>query len=400
MERSVRQQAPIVEVPPRPMDLWLLAIVLGLLVIGTVEVFSSSAVYALNKHGDSFYFLKRQLAWLGLGMGAMAFGAMSDYRWLRRWTYPLLLTALVLLIGVLLFGVKINGARRWFMFGPISVQPVELAKLSLVCYLAYSLSKKADQVKTFSVGFVPHLLVCAIMMGLLLKQPDLGSSIILAATTLTLLFVAGTKISYLALAVLAAAPLAYGMIIGTPWRLQRFMAYFNPEAYKQGVAYQIVQAQIGIGSGGTTGTGLGLGRQQLGYMPEGHSDFIMSTVGEEFGFVGICVVLLLFAGLIWRGIVAALNARDSFGSYLAFGITLGFAYQALINTGVVLGLLPAKGLTLPFVSYGGSSLLMSMFLTGLLLNIGQSQPHRKRKSELVNSVGGVRRKQRVVVVVE
>jgi cell division protein FtsW len=400
MERSVRQQAPIAYVPTRPMDLWLLAIVMALLVIGSVEVFSSSAVYALKKHGDSFFFLKRQMAWLGLGLSAMCVGAVSDYRWLRRWTYPLLLCSLALLVGVLIFGVTINGAKRWFMFGPISMQPVELAKLSLVCYLAYSLSKKADKVKTFSVGFVPHLLVCAIMMGLLLKQPDLGSCIILAATTLTMLFVAGTKISYLVLAVLAAAPLAYGMIIGTSWRLERFMAYFNPEAYKQGVAYQIVQAQIGIGSGGTTGAGLGQGRQQLGYMPEGHSDFIMSSVGEEMGFVGICVVLLLFAGLIWRGIVAALNARDSFGSYLAFGITLGFAYQALINTGVVLGLLPAKGLTLPFVSYGGSSLMMSMFLAGLLLNIGQSQPHRTRKSKLVNSVGGVRRRQRVVVVVE
>jgi cell division protein FtsW len=400
MDRIVSQQAPIVEAPTRSTDLWLLAVLLSLLVIGSIEVFSSSAVYALKKHGDSFFFLKRQMAWLCLGFGAMAVGAICDYRWLRRWTYPLLLLSVVLLGGVLAFGATINGARRWYMFGPISVQPVELAKLSLVCYLAYSLSKKADKVKTFSVGFVPHLLVCAIMMGLLLKQPDLGSSIILAATTLTLLFVAGTKISYLALAVLAAAPLAYGMIVGTPWRLQRFMAYFNPEAYKQGVAYQIVQAQIGIGSGGSTGTGLGLGRQQLGYMPEGHSDFILSSVGEELGFVGICFVLFLFGVLIWRGIVAALNARDSFGSYLAFGITLGFAYQALINTGVVLGLLPAKGLTLPFVSYGGSSLMMSMYFAGLLLNIGQSQPHRKRKTQLVNSVGGVRRRQRVVVVVE
>lgn len=400
MERSVKQQAPIVEVPTRPLDLWLLVVLLGLLVVGSVEVFSSSAVYALKKHGDSFFFLKRQMAWLTLGSGALALGAVCDHRWLRRWTYPLLLISLILLGGVLAFGATINGARRWFLFGPVSMQPVELAKLSLVCYLAYSLSKKADKVRTFSVGFVPHLLVCAIMMGLLLKQPDLGSSIILGATTLTLLFVAGTKISYLALAVLAAAPLAYGMIIGTPWRLQRFMAYFNPEAYKQGVAYQIVQAQIGIGSGGSTGAGLGLGRQQLGYMPEGHSDFILSSVGEELGFVGICFVLLLFGVLIWRGILAALNARDSFGSYLAFGITLGFAYQALINTGVVMGILPAKGLTLPFVSYGGSSLMMSMYFAGLLLNIGQSRPHRKRQTQLVNSVGGVRRKQRVVVVVE
>ena len=400
MERSISRQAPIAYAPSRPLDLWLLSAVLGLLVIGSVEVFSSSAVYAFKKHGDSFFFLKRQMAWLALGMGALFAGSAADYRWLRRWTYPLLFLSLLLLGGVLAFGATLNGARRWFMFGPVSVQPVELAKLSLVCYLAYSLSKKADKLKTFSVGFVPHLLVCVIMMGLLLKQPDLGSSIILAATTLTMLFVAGTKISYLALAVLAAAPLAYGMIIGTPWRLQRFMAYFNPEAYKQGVAYQIVQAQIGIGSGGSTGTGLGLGRQQLGYMPEGHSDFILSSVGEELGFVGILLVLLLFGVLIWRGILAALNARDSFGSYLAFGITLGFAYQALINTGVVLGLLPAKGLTLPFVSYGGSSLMMSMYLAGLLINVGRCQPHRKRQRELVNVVGGVRRKQRAVLVVE
>ena len=400
MERSVEKQAPRIDVPERPLDLWLLVAILGLLVIGSIEVFSSSAVYALKKHGDSFFFLKRQAAWMFLGMGALAVGAVSDYRWLRRWTYPLLLLSLVMLVGVLVFGATINGAKRWFMIGPLSFQPVELAKLSLICYLAYSLSKKHDKLKTFSVGFVPHLLVCAIMMGLLLKQPDLGSSIILAATTMTLLFVAGTKISYLLLAVLAAAPLAYAMIIGTPWRLQRFMAYFNPEAYKQGVAYQIVQAQIGIGSGGTTGTGLGLGRQQLGYMPEGHSDFIMSSIGEEMGFVGIALVLVLFSLLIWRGIRAALSSRDSFGSYLAFGISLGFAYQALINTGVVLGILPAKGLTLPFVSYGGSSLMVSMYLAGLLLNIGQAKPSRSKKRELINAVGGTRRRKRAILVVE
>tara|TARA_R110002073_G_scaffold336104_2_gene530367 strand:+ start:20389 stop:21591 length:1203 start_codon:yes stop_codon:yes gene_type:complete len=400
MEGRIKNEVPVAPLESRPMDLWLLAALLGLLVIGSVEVFSSSAVYALKKHGDSFFFLKRQMAWLTLGMGALTLGSVGNYGWLRRWTYPLLAISLCMLCGVLVFGATLNGARRWFMIGPLSFQPVELAKLSLITYLAYSLSKKADKVKTFSVGFVPHLLVCVIMMGLLLKQPDLGSSIILAATTLTMLFVAGTKISYLALAVLAAAPLAYGMIIGTPWRLQRFMAYFNPEAYKQGVAYQVVQAQIGIGSGGTTGAGLGLGRQQLGYMPEGHSDFIMSSIGEEMGFVGICLVLLLFAIIIWRGIRAALDARDSFGSYLAFGITMAFAYQALINTGVVLGILPAKGLTLPFVSYGGTSLMVSMYLAGLLLNIGQCRPAKRRERELVNSVGGTRRKKRAVLVVE
>ena len=398
--RSLDEQRPKASSEVRALDLWLLGALLGLLVIGTTEIFSSSAVYSLKKHGDSFFFLKRQLLFLTLGMGSLALGTIADYRWLRRWTYPLLLFSLALLVGVIFVGATINGARRWFVFGPISFQPVELAKLSLICYLAYSLSKKAEMVKTFSVGFVPHLLVCAIMVVLLLKQPDLGSSIILGATTLTLLFVAGTKISYLALAVLAAAPIAYSMIVGTPWRLQRFMAYFNPEAFSQGVAYQVVQAQIGIGSGGLGGVGLGMGRQQLGYMPEGHSDFIMSSVGEEMGFVGICLVLFLFAVLIWRGIVAALAARDSFGSYLAFGITLSFAYQALINTGVVLGLLPAKGLTLPFVSYGGSSLLISMYLAGLLLNIGRCQPaaHAGQRATR-RKLGGTKRKRRVVVVV-
>lgn len=397
MERVVKAQEPLPPVEARPLDLWLLAALLGLLVIGSIEVFSSSAVYALKKHGDSLYFLKRQLAWLTLGFGSLVLANMGDYRWLRRWTYPLLLASITLLIGVLAFGATLNGARRWFMLGPLSFQPVEVAKLSLICYLAYSLSKKADKVKTFSIGFVPHLLVCGLMMALLLKQPDLGSSIILGATTLTMLFVAGTKISYIALAVLAAAPLAYSMIIGTPWRLQRFMAYFNPEAYKQGVAYQVVQAQIGIGSGGSTGTGLGLGRQQLGYMPEGHSDFIMSSVGEELGFLGICLVLFLFGVLIWRGIVAAWHARDAFGSYLAFGITLNFAYQALINTGVVLGLLPAKGLTLPFVSYGGSSLMVSMYFAGLLLNVGQCRPATSKRKAA--AAGGTRRKKRAVFVV-
>jgi len=395
----VKNQAPVVDLPSRPLDLWLLAALLGLLLLGSIEVFSSSAVYALKKYGDSFFFLKRQLAWLGLGLGALFLGSCGNYRWLRRWTYPLLALSLLLLVSVLLVGGTINGARRWFILGPLSVQPVELAKLALITYLAYSLSKKADKVKSFSVGFVPHLLVCAIMMVLLLKQPDLGSSIILGATTLTLLFVAGTKISYLVLAVLAAAPLAYSMIIGTPWRLQRFMAYFNPEAYSRGVAYQVVQAQIGVGSGGVTGTGLGLGRQQLGYMPEGHSDFIMSSIGEELGFVGVCLVLFLFALLLWRGVRAALGARDAFGSYLAFGITLGFAYQALINTGVVFGILPAKGITLPFVSYGGSSLMVSMFLAGLLLNIGQARPETRRKPLLSSASGGTRRKKRAILVV-
>jgi len=395
---ALTSQAPIQEIPERGTDLVLLGAVLALLVIGTIEVFSSSAVYGLQKHGDSLFFLKRQGIWLLLGMTALWWGARTDYRWLRRYTYPLLALSIGLLIAVLLVGVEINAARRWFQIGPLSFQPAELAKLSLIAYLAYSLGKKKAKVRTFAVGFVPHLLVCAVMMALLLMQPDLGSSIILGATTLTLLFVAGTKISYILLAVLAAAPVAYHLIVGTPWRLQRFMAFFNPEAFSQGVAYQCIQARIALGSGGTTGLGLGEGKQQLGYMPEGHNDFIMASIGEELGYIGFCLVILLFVIILWRGVRAALGARDTFGSYLAFGITVTFGLQALIHTGVVLGALPAKGLTLPFVSYGGSSLIMTLFLAGVLLNIARRPARRPVASVLVNKVGARRRREKAIIL--
>jgi len=398
--RSTRldEQAPVILAPERPVDLVLLAAVLGLVVVGTIEVYSSSAVYALKKSGDASFFLKRQLIWLALGMAALWIGVATDHRWLRRRAHWLLLGAVGALVAVLFVGVTINAARRWFVIGPLSIQPVEVAKLALIAYLAHSLTRKADRVKIFTVGFVPHLLVCCVMMALLLKQPDLGSCLILGATTLTMLFVAGTRSSYILLAVLASAPVVYHFVVGTPWRMQRFLAYFNPEAFSDGVAYQIIQARIAVGSGGATGMGLGDGRQQLGYMPEGHSDFIMASIGEELGFLGVLLVLGLFAVIVWRGGRAALGAREPFGAYLAFGITLGFALQALVNFGVVLGLLPAKGITLPFVSYGGSSLIVSMYLAGILLNVARAGPPAAvRRRELVNLVGARRRKRRAVV---
>ncbi len=396
-DAALRQKA-IYETPSRGVDLVLLCAIIALIVVGTVAIFSSSAVYALKKHDDSFYFLKRHLVWMTLGTGALWVGATMDYRLLKRYAYPLLLLALALLVVVLLFGARINAARRWIALGPLSFQPTEFAKLALVTFLAYSLSKKAENVRSFTVGFVPHILVCAIMIVLLLKQPDLGSAIILASTTLVLLFVAGTKVSYIAVAVLMALPMGYHMIVGTPWRMQRFMAFFNPDAYSQGVAYQIVQSKIAIGSGGLTGAGLGQGRQQLGYMPEGHNDFIMSGIGEELGYMGFALVLCLFMIILWRGVRAAIGASDRFGTYLAFGITTLFAFQALINTGVVLGALPAKGLTLPLVSYGGTSLLMSMFLMGILLGIARRRPEPERRSALTNHLGAHRKKQKAIIV--
>ena len=395
---ALTTQAPIVEEPERGLDLWLIAAVAALLVIGTVEVYSASAVYALKRFGDSSYFLTRQLVFVAAGAAALWVGARTRYDWLRRWTYTLLAGALALLIAVLSFGATINGARRWFVLGPLSFQPVELAKLALIVFLAYSLSKKARKIRSFTVGFVPHCLVAAIMMGLVVMQPDLGSAIVLGATTLALLFVAGSRLSWLVMSVLSSAPVVYHFIVGSPWRLERLMAYFNPEAYAGDKAYQIIQAGIAVGSGGVTGAGLGQGRQQLGYMPEGHSDFILAGVGEELGFIGVAAILLLIGVIVWRGALAALRARDAFGSYLAFGLVLSIALQTLFNTGVVLGVIPAKGITLPLVSYGGTSLIATMYGVGVLLSVARAAPPRSRARQLVNHVGGARRRRPRAVI--
>ncbi len=359
---------------PQGPDLVLLAAVLGLLAIGTIEIYSASAVYAEKATGSSTFFLQRHLIYCLLGFAALWFGATLDHGRLARWSFPLLLGAITLLAGVLVAGTRVGGAKRWFHLGPLSFQPVEFAKIALVAYLAHSLAQREAKVKSFTVGFLPHLAVCGAMMALLLGQPDLGSALILGATTLILLFVAGTRLSYILLAVMAASPVIYFAIVGTPWRLRRMIAYVDPWQFRQGVGYQITESLISIGSGGLAGLGLGDGKQKLFYMPEAHTDFIMANVGEELGFLGFALVLALFAVVLWRGTRAALGARDRFGTYLAFGLTSIFALQALVNTGVVLGALPAKGLTLPFMSYGGSSLVLSLFCVGVLLNVSTGRP--------------------------
>lgn len=394
--RVVSVQYPNAPVPERPYDLVLLGAVLSLLGLGTVEIYSATAADSLTRWGDGAHFLARQVAYVAGGGVALWLGTRVDYRRLRSHCYPLLAGALILLAVVLATHPR-NGAKRWIPLGILTFQPVEIAKLALVSYLASSLARKADQVKTFTVGFVPHLVVCGGMMGLLLCQPDLGSSVVLGATTLGMLFIAGARVSYILLAVLAAAPVTYHLVVGTPWRMQRFLAYFNPEAFSNREGYQFLQARLAIGSGGLTGTGLGGGHQTLGYMPEAHNDFIVAAIGEELGWLGIALLVALFAVVVWRGLRAALGARDVFGGYLAFGITLLFGVQALFNVGVVLGVVPNKGITLPFVSYGGSSLVIAMFLVGLVLNIGRRQPQRSQRESKQHAV--VRKKRVRVRVV-
>jgi cell division protein FtsW len=367
--------APVPDAPAAPaQDLVMFTVVLALVAFGLVMVYSASAFYATQKFGSATYFFKRDLLWTALGLSSMWFAARTDYGVYRRWSYPLLGGSIALLAAVLVVGARINGARRWFHVAGVSFQPAELAKLALLIYLAYSLAKKAEKVRSFTVGFVPHMLVCGLMMGLLLKQPDLGTAVILGLATLLLLFVAGAKISYILLAVLAAAPVVWQSIVGTPWRMIRMFAFLHPEQYRYGVGYQITESLISVGSGGATGLGLGDGRQKLFFLPEAHTDYIVAIIGEELGLVGLCALAALFAILIWRGARAALKARDAFGSYLAFGITAMFGLQAAVNIGVVLGALPTKGLPLPFVSFGGSTLVVDLFAIGILLNISRAAP--------------------------
>ncbi len=373
LKPAISTPVPKVVAPPA-CDVVLLGTVLTLVSIGIVMVYSASAVYAGQKFGAATYFLRRDLLWAALGLTTMAVAARTDFSIYRRWTYPLLITAIGLLGAVLVVGARINGARRWFHFGGVSFQPAELAKVALVVWLAQSLASKAEKVKSFSVGFVPHMLVCGLMMALLLKQPNLGTALILGGATLLLLMVAGAKISYIVLGLLSASPVLYQAVVGTPFRLRRMLAFLDPWPYRHDVGFQITESLISIGSGGIRGLGLGDGKQKLFFLPEAHTDYIMAIIGEELGLIGFLSICSLFLVLLWRGSRAALRARDAFGCYLAFGITALFGLQAMVNIGVVLGALPTTGLPLPFISFGGSTLVVDLFAMGILLNISRAAP--------------------------
>jgi cell division protein FtsW len=352
-------------------DLGLLFITLALMGIGLVMLYSSSSIIAQERFGDSMYFVKKQIFFALIGVAVLILSKNLPYVIYRRSVYLILALSLLSLIIVLLpqIGHRVGGARRWLRLGPLSIQPAEFAKLALIIYISYSLAKKEARVREFSVGYVPHLVVTAVFVGLVLLQPDLGTAVTFAILVFVLLFIAGVRLRYLLATGLALTPLLALAIAQTSYRWQRLLAFLNPWRDPSDTSFQLLHSLLALGSGGPFGVGLGSGQQKLFYLPEPHTDFILAVIGEETGIVGVSIVLSLYALLVYKGVKVALKAPDRYGTFLAFGLTLVIGLQALINSAVVMGLLPTKGLPLPFISYGGSSLLTNLAAMGILMNI-------------------------------
>ncbi len=354
-------------------DFFLIFSTLLLVAIGLVSVYSASSIISEHYYGDSFLFLKHQAVNILIGITALIFASRIPYRWYRKITYPFLGTCIVALVLVLVPGIgkRVHGATRWISFGPVTFQVSEFAKLALIIYLSYSLEKKMDRIKTFSIGFLPHVLVAAFLSALILLEPDLGTALSLMMLVFLLLFIAGARISYLAGTVIAGIPFLYLLIWHVPYRLERILGFINPWAdpYKRG--YHLVHSLMAVSNGGFWGVGLGKSYQKLFYLPEPHTDFILAVIAEELGLFGVIAIVVLFGVILWRGIIIARSAPDLFGMYLSTGIITMICLQAVVNMGVVVGLLPTKGLPLPFVSYGGSSLLVNLLGVGIVLNVGR-----------------------------
>lgn len=363
--------------PDGPVDSVLAAIVIALIGFGVVMVYSSSAVDATTRFHDGQFYLKRQAAYAVLALIALWVASRIDFRRLKVLTYPVLVSvAGMLTLTITGFGHRAGNANRWLNLGPVHIQPSELAKLAIVMWLAYSLSKKADQIRSFAVGFLPHLFVCGVFMLLCLKQPDFGSAVVLLFLTFTMLFVAGARVPYIAAFTMLMGLGAAAAVRFSSYRYARYVSWVDMESHRDGLAYQPFQSVMSFGSGGTYGLGLGRGLQVL-YLPESHTDFISAIIGEELGFIGILVIAGAYLTIVARGVKIAFEAADDYGSFLAFGISTLFGVQALVNLCVAMAILPTKGLTLPFISYGGSSLMVNAAAVGVLLSI--SRPRRKKE---------------------
>ncbi|PLX75175.1 MAG: putative lipid II flippase FtsW [Desulfuromonas sp.] len=358
----------------------VLLLAICLTCLGVVMVFSSSSIMADRDFGNSLHFLQRQSVYALLGLAGMTLLMRINYQHWRKLAWPLLILCILLLVAVLVPGVgrRVGGATRWISLAGFSFQPAEAAKLGLIVFMAHSLARKQDKVRSFKFGFLPYILILSVLLGLLLAQPDLGSALTLGLVAVTMLLIAGTRLSYLAGIGLLALPFLYFLVMNVDYRRRRILAFLNPWDDPSDTGFQIIQSWIAFGSGGAFGKGLGESKQKLFYLPEAHTDFIFSVIGEELGFLGVLVIASMFLLLIVRGYRIALQAPDSFGCYLAFGLTLLIGIEAFANMAVVMGMVPTKGLALPFLSYGGTSLIMTLAAVGILLSISKQSPGELR----------------------
>jgi cell division protein FtsW len=361
--------------PPAGAHFYLIALIVALLtMLGLVMVLSASSVMALAKDGSGFVYFRKQLLWTGLGVLALLFTLKVPLHVWRRLVGVILLLAFALMIAVLVPGVgrQVNGARAWIEIGPIGFQPAELVKLALLVYTADLMARRADRMNEVRNTLGPPLLLLAAFGVLIMMQPDLGSAIVLVAIVLAIAFIGGTPLTPLAGVGMLAGAVGMLFVASTPYRRDRWLAFLDLANRKSDEGFQVWQSLVGIASGGVTGAGLGAAKSKWGYLPEAHTDFIFAILAEELGLVGVVVVCFLFAALGVLGIQVALRCEDRFGMLLAGGVTAWLVVQALINIGGVTGLLPLTGLTLPFLSFGGTSLLVTMAAAGLLLNVART----------------------------
>ena len=353
-------------------DKWLFAATVGLALFGVVMVYSASAVLAQKENGSQFHYVLKQGVWVAIGFVVMLLAMQFNYQQLksRRIVYSLLLMCSIGLISVFAFS-STNGAHRWIKLPGVSLQPSEITKLSLIIFLAYFLEKRAGEEGDFWRTFVPCGVITGWLACLVVIEPDFGTAMMLVLIFTVLIYTSGARVLHLAMAAAPALVAATGLLIFVPWRLKRLITFMDPWADQQGAGFQVVQSLIAIGSGGTNGLGFAQGKQKMLFLPFAHSDFIFAVVGEELGLVGAIAVVAVFALFLWRGVRTALLAPDRFGMLLSLGIVTSIVAQALFNISVVLSLVPTKGIPLPFISYGGSSLVPTLAAVGILLNVSQ-----------------------------
>ncbi len=365
-------------------DWYILIPVLLLVCIGLIMVLSASSAVASANYGKPYYFFRKQVMWSIFGLAGMFFAANYKYTRLKKLAGAAAVATAVLLIALLIPGVasNVNGANSWIQFAGASFQPSELVKLCTVLILAKVLANKRNDIKSFQEGLLPPLIIIAVVCLLIVLERDLGTTMALAFTSFTLLFLAGARILHLSVLAGCGGLAAFGAIWIEPYRFARLTAFWNPMADPKGTGYQILQSLYAIGSGGLIGVGLGQGKQKFLYLPESHTDFIFSILSEEMGFIGGVIIIVLFVVLLARGLKIAYSTRDSFGKLLAAGITTMIAVEAIMNISVATSSMPVTGITLPFISYGGSSLFFKMIAVGVLLNISRYAPKDQEDKDI------------------